>query len=402
MARFEFLALDAEGLSATGVVRAQDEAAARAQLARRRLAPVKLIIANDAARPERAVPGRRIGVDALALITRQLATLIRVSPVEEALRTIAAQEARPDLRAMLTATHAAVVEGQRLSEAMTRQGRAFPPLYRAMVAAGEAAGALPQILERLAGLLEREQASRAKLLTALIYPAALAGVAVVVVIALMTFVVPKVVDQFQSMGQALPWLTRVVIGLSRGLRHWGWLAAIVLVLVVIGAARALTVPALRRKCDALVLRLPVIGRLVRAQNAARLARTLAAMIAAGAPLIEGLLLTAPTVHNRALRAATEDLARAVREGGSLSAAMRRAEVFPPILVHMTASGEAGGQLETMLDSAADYLEREVGVVTSAVLSLLEPAIIILMGAVVATIVLSILLPILQIDTLALK
>ena len=261
MARFEFLALDAEGLSATGVVRAQDEAAARAQLARRRLAPVKLIIANDAARPERAVPGRRIGVDALALITRQLATLIRVSPVEEALRTIAAQEARPDLRAMLTATHAAVVEGQRLSEAMTRQGRAFPPLYRAMVAAGEAAGA---------------------------------------------------------------------------------------------------------------------------------------------PLIEGLLLTAPTVHNRALRAATEDLARAVREGGSLSAAMRRAEVFPPILVHMTASGEAGGQLETMLDSAADYLEREVGVVTSAVLSLLEPAIIILMGAVVATIVLSILLPILQIDTLALK
>ena len=148
--------------------------------------------------------------------------------------------------------------------------------------------------------------------------------------------------------------------------------------------------------------LPVIGRLVRAQNAARLARTLAAMIAAGAPLIEGLLLTAPTVHNRALRAATEDLARAVREGGSLSAAMRRAEVFPPILVHMTASGEAGGQLETMLDSAADYLEREVGVVTSAVLSLLEPAIIILMGAVVATIVLSILLPILQIDTLALK
>jgi general secretion pathway protein F len=407
MARFEYLALDPAGRSASGFIRAADASAARAALEKRKLAPVKVLpAANDATAtpkvPKIGLLQRGIGSGALALITRQLATLIKVAPVEEALRTIAAQIERPSVRKVVLDTHAGVLEGRRLSEAMAGQGKVFPPLYRAMVAAGEASGALPQILERLADLLEREQTARARLLTALIYPAALAAVAVVVVIALMTFVVPKVVDQFESMGQTLPLLTRIIIFVSEAMRDWGWLALIVAAIAGLGFAQGLRKPKFRLKFDGWLLKLPLIGKLIRNQNAARLARTLATMIAAGAPVMEGLSLTARTVHNRVLRAATEEMAASIREGGSLSAAMRRADVFPPILVHMTASGEAGGQLEPMLESAAEYLERETNTFTQVTLSLLEPAIIIIMGALVALIVLSILLPILQINTLTLR
>lgn len=359
--------------------------------------------------PPRKAPARglrfrrdRIGGGTLALVTRQLATLVRVMTVEESLRTIALQIDRPAAKRLLLATHARVLEGYRLSDAMTRQGAAFPPLYRAMIAAGESSGALPEILDRLADLLEREQQVRSKMLTTLIYPAALSVTAIAVIIALMTFVVPRVVDQFASMGQTLPALTRVVIFVSNLMTQWGWLILLVLALGSWIAARSLRNPALRLRFDGALLRLPMIGRLIRDLNAARLARTLSTMIASGLPVIDGLVLTARTINNSVLREAVETIASAIREGGSLSAAMRRAAVFPPVVVNMTASGESSGKLDTMLGSAADYLEREFNTFTSVALSLLEPAIIIVMGAVVATIVLAILLPILQINTLSLR
>jgi general secretion pathway protein F len=335
-------------------------------------------------------------------VTRQLATLVRVMTVEEAVRTIALQTERPSARRLLLAVHAGVTEGYRLSDAMARQGAAFPALYRAMIAAGESSGALPDILDRLADLLESEQNVRSKMLTTLIYPAALSVTAIVVIIALMTFVVPRVVDQFTSMGQTLPTLTRVVIFFSNLMTQWGWL---ILLVVPAGAwmgAHALRNPAMRLKFDGALLRLPIIGRLIRDLNAARLARTLSTMIASGLPVIDGLVLTARTINNSVLRSAVETMASAIREGGSLSAAMRRAAVFPPVVVNMAASGESSGKLDTMLASAADYLEREFNTFTSVALSLLEPIIIIVMGAVVATIVLAILLPILQINTLSLR
>ena len=405
MAVFEYLALDGKGQSRNGIVHAASERAARANLEKRRLVPLRIAAGTDA--PVHASAIRRFGADrigaaTLALITRQLATLVRVVPVEEALKTIAMQIDRPAAKRVLLATHASVVEGFRLSDAMTRQASAFPPLYRAMIAAGESSSALPEILERLADLLEREQQTRSKLLTTLIYPAALAGTAVVVVIALMVFVVPKVVDQFDSMGQTLPLLTRIVIFLSGLMRYWGWLILLVAAAVAFSGARALRRPEPRRRFDAALLRLPFIGRLIRNLNAARLARTLSTMLASGLPVMDGLILTARTINNAVLREATENMAAAIREGGSLSAAMRRTNVFPPILIHMAASGESSGKLDTMLSSAADYLEREFNTFTSVALSLLEPAIIIVMGAVVATIVLSILLPILQINTLTLR
>jgi general secretion pathway protein F len=402
MPAFDYSAVDVSGRTVAGVLTAPDEAAAQKALARRRLMPLSLSRASGAAATAERTPrrSRKLSSRTLALTTRQLATLITVAPVDEALRTLMLQAERPDVRAVLSGVHAGVVEGQRLSEAMARHGAAFPPLYRATVAAGEASGALGPILERLAEGLERDQQVRGKVITALVYPAVLALVALGVVTALMVFVVPKVVDQFDSMNQTLPLLTRAVIGVSDLMRNWGWLIALLLAGGIGGFVVGMRNPGFRLAVDRRILRLPVVGRLTRDLHGARMARTLSTMITAGLPVLEGLTITARTVSNRALRAATEMMADAVREGGGLSAAMRRADVFPPILVHMTASGEASGRLEPMMERAADYLEREFSAFTAVMLSFLEPAIIVVMGGVVALIVLSILLPILQINTLA--
>lgn len=403
MAAFDYVAVDAGGRTVSGALAAADEAAAHALLTRRKLMPLEIVAGRGtAARSDRTAPRRGGKLDSrtLALTTRQLSTLVSVAPVEEALRTIALQADRPAVRQVLEGVHTGVMEGRRLSDAMALQGQAFPPLYRAMVSAGETSGALEPILERLADGLERDQLVRGKVITALVYPAVLAVVALGVITALMVFVVPKVVDQFDSMNQTLPLLTRLVIGVSDLMRDWGLLLLILIGLVGVAGAIALRNPAFRLRVDTAILRLPLIGRLTRDLHGAKMARTLSTMIAAGLPVLEGLTITARTVSNRRLRLATETMADAVREGGGLSAAMRRADVFPPILVHMTASGESSGRLEPMLERAADYLEREFSTFTAVMLSLLEPAIIVVMGGVVALIVLSILLPILQINTLA--
>ncbi|WP_299171826.1 type II secretion system inner membrane protein GspF [uncultured Brevundimonas sp.] len=400
MAAFDYVAVDAVGRTVSGAVTAADEAKARDQLTRRKLMPLELTPARIAPRGERTAKGGRLNSKTLALTTRQLATLISVAPIEEALRTLALQADRPVVRRVLEGVHAGVMEGRRLSDAMSLQGQAFPPLYRAMVSAGEQSGALQPILERLADGLERDQQVRGKVITAVVYPSVLAMVAFGVIAILMTFVVPKVVDQFESMNQTLPLLTRMVIAVSDLMRNWGWLILLGLAGLVVAGVVARRRPEVRLRIDQAMLKLPVIGRLTRDLHGARMARTLSTMIAAGLPVLEGLTITARTVSNMALRRATEAMAEAVREGGGLSAAMRRADVFPPLLVYMTASGESSGRLEPMLERAADYLEREFSTFTAVMLSLLEPAIIVVMGGVVAMIVLSILLPILQINTLA--
>ncbi len=401
MDRFDYVALDLRGRRTQGVVSASNREDARARLEHRQLFPTHIDPAVvRRARARRPVFDRFTARDT-ALVTRQLATLVSAAPLEEALRTIGSQAEKPAVRRVVMATHARVLEGFRLSDAMARQGKAFPPLYRAMVAAGESSGALPDILERLADLLEREQQVRGKLFTALVYPAALALTAVAVVIALMTFVVPKVVEQFDSMGRELPALTRVVIALSDLMAHWG-IPLLVLFAVLALACRALLRrPGPRRRFDGLVLKLPLLGRLLRDLHAARMARTLSIMVNGGLPIMEGLAITARTVHNHVLRDATDTMVASIREGGSLSSAMKRAGVFPPTLLYMASSGENSGRLAPMLERAADYLEREFNTFTTAAMSLLEPVIIVLLGGVVAVIVLSILLPILQFNSLAL-
>ncbi|HYJ51557.1 MAG TPA: type II secretion system inner membrane protein GspF [Allosphingosinicella sp.] len=402
MPDFAYVGLDTAGRERRGSVRAETSDAARTQLAARRLYVVRI---------EPAAPGaplvsrslfarKKIGAKQLTLFTRQLATLVQVTPLEEALRTVSQQAEREEVRRVLGNVHAGVVEGRRLSGAMGREPASFPPLYRAMVSAGEGSGTLPHILERLAGLLERQAQVRGKVLSTLAYPIVLAVVAAFVVFALMIFVVPKVVEQFQDIGQELPLLTRIVIGLSNFLASWWWALLIAGALALFLAGRALKDEGIRLKFDRLMLRLPLIGRLIRDLHAARMARTLSTMVSSRLPLLEGLKLTTGTVHNRVLRAASADIAESIRTGGSLSGALKRAGIFPPLLVYLAASGEASGRLDVMLERAADYLDREFDAFTSTALALLEPAIIIVMGAIVALIVLSILLPILQIDTLA--
>jgi general secretion pathway protein F len=405
MPDFAYVGLDTAGRERRGSVRADSADAAKANLTARRLYVVKIEAAAEgaAAAPllSRGLFARqRLGAKQLTLFTRQLATLVSVAPLEEALRTLSRQAEREEEKRILANVHAGVVEGRRLADAMAREPKSFPPLYRAMVTAGEGSGTLPAILERLSNLLERQSQVRSKVLSTLAYPMVLAAFAAIVVFALMIFVVPKVVEQFQDIGQQLPWLTRAVIALSNFLANWWWALLIVMGLAIFLAGRALREEGIRLKFDAFLLRLPLIGRLIRDLHAARLARTLSAMVASRLPLLEGLKLTTETVHNRVLRRASAEIAETVRTGGSLSGALRKAGVFPPLLVYLAASGEASGRLDMMLERAADYLEREFDTFTATALALLEPAIIILMGAVVAVIVLSILLPILQLDTLA--
>ena len=407
MAEFDYHIIDTAGRERRGSLAAASLDDARIKLGARRFYIVRIDAATgDRPRPSSPLASlntlvgpRRLSGKALTLFTRQLATLSLVTPLEEALRTIARQTEGDHVRTILDRVHSGVVEGRRLSDAMAREPRSFPPLYRAMVQAGEGAGTLPLILERLAQLMERQAQMRAKITTAIAYPVVLAIVATFVVMALMIFVVPKVVDQFDTVGQQLPLLTRIVIGISWFLANYWWALLIVIGLLAVGASYALKDEAIRFRVDRAWLRLPLIGRLTRDLHAARMARTLSTMVGSRLPLLEGLTLTAATVHNRALRAASDEIAESVRTGGSLSAALKRSGIFPPLLVYMSASGEASGQLDTMLERAADYLEREFDTFTSSALSLLEPAIIVLMGGIVAAIVLSILLPILQLETL---
>lgn len=405
MPDFSYAAIDTAGRERRGRLVAADRDAAQAKLLERKLFPVRI---DDAHRNSDVTPllqrnislRRRLSAKQLTLFTRQVATLTQVAPLEEALRTIVRQSEQEHVRRVLSRVHVGVVEGRRLSEAMAIESSSFPPLYRAMVSAGESSGSLPDILERLADLQERQAVVRGKVLAAVAYPLSLAVVATVVVIALMIFVVPKVVEQFEDMGQQLPLLTRIVIAVSDFLAGYWWL---LLGLIVGGGLllwQALKNEDFRLRFDRGLLRLPLIGRLLRDLHAARMARTLSTMVASKLPLIEGVALTARTVNNRALRLASQDIVESIREGGSLSAALRRSAVFPPLLVYMAAGGESSGRLDLMLERAADYLEREFDSFTATALSLLEPGIIILMGGVVATIVLSILLPILQLDTLA--
>ena len=405
MADFDYLAIDTRGNETRGHVAATDTAAARAVLERRRLFVVRLEPGSAPQARARPLFGLELGKakmsgKQLTLFTRQLATLNRVSPLEESLRTIVRQTEQERVQAIVQTVHAGVVEGRRLADAMAREPKSFPPLYRAMVAAGESSGSLPTILERLSVLLERQAEIRGKLLTAMAYPSVLATVAMGVVVALMMFVVPQVVEQFDTVGQELPLLTRMVIALSDFLVNWWWLLLMLIVLAGVGAWAALRQPPVRLAFDTWLLRVPLLGRLLRDLHAARMARTLGTMVASRLPLLEGLTLTAGTIHNRRLKAASDEITEAIRGGGSLSAAMRRAAVFPPLLVYLAASGEAAGRLDEMLERAADYLEREFDRFTATALSLLEPLIIVVMGAIVATIVLSILLPILQLNTLA--
>ena len=401
MPTFDYVALAPDGKREKGVIAADSARAARKELRVRQLTPVKV----DEARERKAgrLPSFQpspVSQSDLLLITRQWAMMIQSgTPVEEALQATAAQAEKTGLRKVMLSVRTAVTEGFRLSEALANHPKVFNSLYCSIVSAGESSGQLGSVLERLAEYLERSRKVRQTIMAALIYPCVLSVTALMVIIGLMTFVVPKVVEQFSNMQQDLPLLTRIMIGVSSALQNYGLIFLLVLVALIWGAGVLLKQKPVKRAMDAFLLKLPVIGKMLTQMNSARFARTLSTLIGNGAPVLESLAAAKGSLGNAVFQDAASEIAVRVREGGNMSRAMKATGVFPPLLVQLASSGEASGQLPDMLLRSAGFLEDEFESATSVALGLLEPLIILFLGGIVALVVLSIMLPILQLNTL---
>jgi len=402
MSAFEYTALDTDGRQRRGILEGDTARQIRQQLRDRGLTPLNVAEATERARRDRPALGfgRGIGAADLALITRQLATLVASGmPVEEALRAIARHADKPRVQRLVMALRGRVVEGHSLAAALAEFPRSFPEIYVATVRAGEQSGHLDGVLERLADYTDARQETRTSVGNALAYPIILSLVAVGIVIFLLAYIVPEVVGVFGSFDAELPLLTRVLIGVSDFLRDWGVALGGVVAVALVGARLALRRPRVRFAFDEFLLRVPVVGPLARGADTGRFARTLSILAASGVPVLEALSITATVVSNRPMRAAVERAAVQVREGMSLHRALEKSGRFPPMVLHLIASGEQSGQLDRMLHRAADHQERETRMKVSLLVNIFEPAVILLMGMAVLVIVLAILLPIFELNQL---
>jgi general secretion pathway protein F len=401
MPSFRFEASDPAGRIEQGLIEADSARAVRAALRTRGLVALA-VDAVDTGGSSRAVVfrRRRFSEAELALATRQFASLLAARlPMAQALAATIEQAEHAAVREVFAAVKSEIVAGHRLADALGQFPREFSEIYRATVAAGEESGDLARVMERLADYIEERQALRAKVLAAFVYPAVLTLVAFVIVVFLMTYVMPQVVEVFRQTRQALPWPTRLLLATSELLRVGGWWMAAGAVAAFFGLRRWLALPGPKAARDAVALRLPVVGRMLRAVNTARFAHTLAILTAAGVPLLRALEAARTTLANAVLAQAAADAITAVREGSPLARALGGAKVFPPMLVHLAASGEATGELAPMLERAANNLSREVERRALALTTLLEPLLILAMGAVVLGIVLAVLMPIIEINQL---
>jgi general secretion pathway protein F len=342
----------------------------------------------------------RLSAADLALLTLQLSTLVQAGlPLEEALDAVAKQSARRRVAGLLSAVRSRVMEGHALAAALAQFPRAFPELFRATVAAGERSGHLGHVLEQLAAYTQARHASRQKIQMALVYPAILMLASVVIVGFLLGYVVPDVVKIFVDSGQPLPWLTRALISASNGLRSHGLLLLGVLAMLISLWRWSLRQPLWQLRWHRWVLKLPIVGEVLRAMEAARFASTLAILGKSAVPLVDALEIAAAVIGNLTIRARMADVARSVREGGTLTRGLELGGDIPPMMLHMIASGERAGELDRMLGRAAEQQESSLAARIALVVSLFEPAMLVLMGGVVLLIVLAILLPILSLNQL---
>ncbi len=403
MAAFHYNALDAEGKASNGMIEADSARLARTQLREGGLFVVELNSLSDTpaqggARSFNLPFRKRIPLSEVSLMLRQLATLLEAGlPLEQAMSVLIEQGDNPAMRQVIAAMRSEVLAGNTLARAMDKHRDTFPEIHRALISAGEASGELATVMDKLATYSEAQQALQQKIGLAMVYPAIVIVVAVLVVGGLLIFVVPSVVEVFQQTRQALPFLTRALIALS------GFLAATWLYLIAIlaiggfAAQRALQQEALRFQLHLKLLRLPIVGKLIRGSNTARMASTLSILVGSGVGLLTALNAACGVLTNLPMRRALEDAAMKVREGVTLSRALAASGLFPPVLVHLIASGEQSGRLDIMLDRVAKQQTQEVSGFTTALTSILEPVLILFMGAVVLLIVLAILLPIIQMN-----
>lgn len=404
MAGFKYEALDASGHSHRGVMEFDTARQVRGQLREQGLLPVSVeAIASSAEHGrDRGAWRWQRGLSAaqLSLVTRQLATLLDAGlTVEQTLNAAIEQTETVHSRHLLAGVRAEVLAGQSLGRAMRRFPHAFPEIYTTLVDAGEQSGELSGVLLRLAEYTEERHALQTKVMLAFIYPAIVSLVAFAVVVGLLTYVVPQVVNVFQNTHQTLPLLTRGLIGLSHFARASAWLWLLGLVVGVWFARRALRQPLLRHRVDRALLRLPIVGRLIRGINTARVSSTLAILVASGVPLLNALQAAIGVLGNLPMRVALEEATRRVREGGSLSRALAVSRLFPPVMVHLIASGETSGRLDYTLERVAKQQTEELHTRVAALTAILEPMLILIMGVFVLLIVLAILLPIFEMNQL---
>ena len=402
MAGYRYEALAPDGKVRRGVLESDSPRQARARLREEGMLPVDVapIGAKETGGGRGGLPvwRGRLSALALALLTRQLAALLAAGlTVEQALNAVIEQSERQAERQLLAAVRGEVLGGQALARALSHYPGAFPEVYLTLVEAGERSGKLADVLARLAGYTEDREQLRGRALLAFIYPALVTIVAVTVVTALLVYVVPQVVQVFRNTNQALPLLTRALIGLSDFLRAYGVFVLVALAAAAIGARAALAVAALRERWHRWLLRVPVFAPLYRGINTARLAATLAILVGSRVPLLAALRAGGGVVSNLPMRRALEEAAGRVQEGSSLSRALGASKLFPPLMVHMIASGEASGRLAEMLERAATQQARELERRIAAFVALLEPLLILAMGGIVLIIVLAILLPVFELN-----
>jgi len=403
MPAFQYVAVDAGGRERRGLMEGDTARQVRQQLRDQQLLPMEVteIEKSEAARRGlRLSFGRSISATDLSLVTRQLATLARSGlPLEEALLAVSQQTEKPRVAAIVSGVRARVLEGRSLADGLGAFPQVFPEIYRATVAAGEQAGRLDGVLERLADYTENRQILQSRVRNAMVYPLLLSVVCVLIVSLLLGFVVPQIVTVFEASKQQLPILTRVLIGMSGGFRRYWWLLALLIGGVAYGLRRWLEDPHARRRWHRVVLRLPLIGKLVQGINAARFARTLAILSSSSVPVLEALRISGEVIVNLPMRDAVAEAAVRVREGAAIARSLGSSRLFPPMLIHLIASGESSGELETMLERAASNQEREMDGIVNTAVNVLGPMMILLMGGFVLLIVLALLLPIFELNQL---
>ncbi|GIU52474.1 MULTISPECIES: type II secretion system inner membrane protein GspF [Shewanella] len=404
MAAFEYKALDTNGKQQKGVIEADTARHARSQLREQRLMPLEL--QPVAEKEAKAKSGglklfqRGISVAELALITRQIATLVAAGlPIEESLKAVGQQCEKDRLASLVMAVRSRVVEGYSFADSLAEYPHVFDDLYRAMVASGEKSGHLEVVLNRLADYTERRQQLKSKLTQAMIYPIVLTVVAIGVIAVLLAAVVPKVVGQFEHMGQELPGTTQFLILASDFVQSYGLVVLGVLFASFVLFKQMLKKPNFRMLFDTWLLKAPVIGKVSKGINTARFARTLSILSASSVPLLEGMRIASEVLLNVKVRAAVDDATARVREGTSLGAALTNTKLFPPMMLYMIASGEKSGQLEQMLERAADNQDSEFESNVNIALGVFEPMLVVSMASVVLFIVMAILQPILELNNL---
>ncbi|EEX35475.1 MULTISPECIES: type II secretion system inner membrane protein GspF [Vibrio] len=404
MAAFEYKALNKKGKTQKGVIEGDNARQVRARLKEQGLMPVEVNETRQKAKKQTEQAGltfkRGISTPDLALITRQLATLVQSGmPLEECLKAVSEQSEKPRIRTMLLAVRSKVTEGYTLADSLADFPHIFDDLFRSMVSAGEKSGHLDAVLERLADYAENRQKMRSKLQQAMIYPVVLVVFAVGIVAFLLAAVVPKIVGQFVQMGQELPQSTQFLLASSDFIQNWGIQILVALTVLVYLFKFALSKPNLRLSWDRKIVHMPMIGKISRGLNTSRFARTLSICTSSAIPILEGMKVAVDVMSNHYVKQQVLSATDNVREGASLRKSLEQTKLFPPMMLHMIASGEQSGELESMLTRAADNQDANFESTVNIALGIFTPALIALMAGLVLFIVMATLMPILEMNNL---